>query len=1026
MKSFLEHVAEDILRKYGTDLSRVTVVFPNKRAALFLNDHLARRAGRPIWSPSYMTISDLFLSQSTRSVADPLLLVCELHHSFVAQTGIDETLDHFFGWGQLLLSDFDDLDKHLADADKVLANLRDIHELDDISYLSEEQKAVIRQFFSNFSDDHNSQLKERFLSLWSHMADIYHDFNRRLSEQQMGYEGAIYKEVVEKMSGIANPQQQETGSGITNPRQQENGLGIANPQQLYIFVGFNLLLPVEQRLFSLLQREGRARFYWDFDRYYMNEQNEAGHYISQYLSFFPNELDTQDDDIYNCFSRPKDITFISAPTENIQARYVRQWLKASLCPPEGGMTQGAEETDTAIVLCNEGLLQTVIHCLPDEVAKVNVTTGYPLAQSPVASLLIHLIALRTQGYEKGRDSYRLRQVNAVLRHPYVVCLSPQLPTLQKELTSRHVYHPTSRQLMGDEGLTLLFRPFDDAEPLVPQLLRWLCDVVQEVASHSSPSMEGDGCDTVATYRTGEEASLQHESLFRAYTLLNRLLSLVDSGHLTVDVTTLQRLIQQLVQFSTIPFEGEPVEGLQIMGMLETRCLDFRHLLILSCSEGNMPRGVNDTSFIPYNIRKAYGLTTIDHKVAIQSYYFHRLLQRAEDVTIVYNNATTDGQRGEMSRFLLQLMVECPHHIELRTLRAGQRHIPFLPPTVEKTEKVMEKLRQRFAAKADGANGLNGRPLLTPTAVNRYLRCPLQFYYHYACGLREPDETEDDVIDNRLFGNIFHEASRIIYSRLMEQSRQILAKDIDSLLRQRVDIERAVDQAIQQELFRTSSGHMPQLNGLQIINREVIITYIRQLLKLDRRLAPFTILGLECDVTSDLTIEGCHEGRDVFGITIGGRIDRLDQVTDSEGQQHIRVVDYKTGATGLKKPLADVEAIFRQESFPLHSDYYLQTFLYACIVRAEHPDTPVSPALLFIQHAGGDDYDPTLCFGREPIRDVADNSSRFMELLQQTLHEIFAADVPFTPTADRDRCRTCPYKNLCALSSLSCTSAPSAP
>lgn len=1011
MNSFLEHVAEDILRKYGTDLSRVTVVFPNKRAALFLNDHLARRAGRPIWSPSYMTISDLFLSNTTRTVADPLLLVSELHRSFVAQTGIDETLDHFFGWGQLLLSDFDDLDKHLADADKVLANLRDIHELDDISYLSEEQKAVIRQFFSNFSDDHNSQLKERFLSLWSHMADIYHDFNRRLSDLQTSYEGAIYKEVVRGM---------EEGK-----RMKDDGRG----HSLFIFVGFNLLLPVEQRLFSLLQREGKARFYWDFDRYYMNEQNEAGHYISQYLSFFPNELDTQDDDIYDCFSRPKDITFISAPTENIQARYIRQWLQKTVVTEATETTEAAGKTDTAIVLCNEGLLQTVIHCLPDEVSKVNVTTGYPLVQSPVASLLVHLITLRTQGYEAGRDSYRLRQVNAVLRHPYVVCLSTLLPTLQKELTSRHVYHPTSRQLMGDEGLTLLFRPFDDTEQLVPQLLRWLCDVVQAVASHSSLPMEGESCDKVATNGTGEEDILQHESLFRAYTLLNRLLSLVDGGHLTVDVITLQRLIQQLIQYTTIPFEGEPVEGLQIMGMLETRCLDFRHLLILSCNEGNMPHGVNDTSFIPYNIRKAYGLTTIDHKVALQSYYFHRLLQRAEDVTVVYNNATTDGQRGEMSRFLLQLMVECPHHIELRTLRAGQRHIPFLPPTVEKTQEVMEKLWQRFAAKAGRTNGVNGQPLMTPTAVNRYLRCPLQFYYHYVCGLREPDETEDDVIDNRLFGNIFHEASRIIYSRLMEQSRQILAKDIDSLLRQRVDIERAVDQAIQQELFRSSTGHMPQLNGLQLINREVIITYIRQLLKLDRRLAPFTILGLECDVTSDLTIEGCHESRsprEVIGVTIGGRIDRLDQVTDSDGRQRIRVVDYKTGAKPLKKALADVEAIFQQESLAQHSDYYLQTFLYACLVRTEHPDTPVSPALLFIQHAGGDDYDPTLCFGREPIRDVADTSLRFMELLQQILHEIFAADVPFTPTADRDRCSTCPYKNLCALSSLSCTSVPSAP
>ena len=983
MKSFLEHVAEDILRKHGTDLSRLTVVFPNKRAALFLNDHLARLAGKPIWSASYMTISDLFLSLTTRTVADPLLLVCELHRSFVAQTGIDETLDHFFGWGQLLLSDFDDLDKHLADADKVLANLRDIHELDDVSYLSEEQKAVIRQFFSNFSDDHNTQLKKRFLSLWSHMADIYHDFNRRLSEQQIGYEGAIYRE--------APP----TPEGEEEIRETVRERG----QQTYIFVGFNLLLPVEQRLFMQLKKEGKARFYWDFDRYYMDGQNEAGHYISQYLALFPNELDVKDDEIYNCFSRPKDITIISAPTENIQARYINSLTGLVHPAPEGERERGNMGPDTAIVLCNEGLLQTVIHCLPDEAQKVNVTTGYPLAQTPVASLVTHLIGLRTQGYEAEHDCYRLRYVNAVLRHPYAVNLSDQVPALQKELTSSHIYHPSARQLMADEGLTLLFRPFDDTEPLVAQLLQWLCDLMQAVAS--SPITQHPSPITHLNV-------LQHESLFRMYTLLNRLLSLVDSGHLAVDVITLQRLIQQLVQTTTIPFEGEPVEGLQVMGMLETRCLDFRHLLILSCNEGNLPRGINDTSFIPYSIRKAYGLTTIDHKVALQSYYFHRLLQRADDVTIVYNNATTDGQRGEMSRFLLQLMVESPHHIRFQTLRAGQKHTPFQPPTVEKTPEMMEKLRQCFTP----------QHLLTPTAINRYQRCPLQFYYRYVCDLKEPDEVEDDVIDNRLFGNIFHEAARIIYSRLMEQSRQIVAKDIDYLLRQRVDIERAVDQAIRQELFHHPSPNtcypspITHLNGLQLINREVIITYVRQLLQLDRRLAPFTIIGLECDVVGKICIGQAQTDTDVFAI--GGRIDRLDQVTDSDGQQRIRVVDYKTGAARLR-PLANVDAIFQQESLAQHSDYYLQTYLYACLVKAKHPDTSVSPALLFIQHAGGDDYDPTLCFGREPIRDVADTSQRFGELLRQTLQEMFAADVPFTPTADRDRCRYCPYKNLCGLS-----------
>ena len=492
MKSFLEYVAEDLLSRYGTNLSRVAVVFPNKRASLFLNEHLARLAGRPLWSPAYITISDLFRSHSQLKVADPILLVCELYKSFSACTGIDETLDHFYGWGQLLLSDFDDLD-----------------------------------FFSNFTDDHNSELKERFLRLWSHIGDIYRDYNERLASQQLAYEGALYRQVATD----------ET---------------IQFEYDAYVFIGFNHLHQVEQTLFRRLDEAGKAVFYQDTD-----------------------ELP------------PRDITFISAPTENIQARYISQWLT-----PE----RIADGRRTAIVLCNEGLLQAVVHCLPDEVDKVNVTTGYPLLQTPVASLISQLLNLQINGFSLKTGTFRRHWLEAVQRHPYA-------------------------SLLPDDFAATRYT--DNSS-----LLRWLLVIVRTIASADERP-------------TG---ALDAESLFRTYTLLNRVSDLVDSGVLSVDLITLQRLIAQLVQSTTIPFHGEPAEGIQVMGVLETRNLDFDHVLLLSCNEGNMPRGVNDTSFIPYAIRKAYGLTTVDHKVAIYQHYFHRLLQRATDVTIVYNNATSDGRR----------------------------------------------------------------------------------------------------------------------------------------------------------------------------------------------------------------------------------------------------------------------------------------------------------------------------------------------------------------------------------------------
>ena len=875
MKSFLEHVAEDLLSRYGTNLSRVAVVFPNKRASLFLNEHLARLAGKPIWSPSYITISDLFRSHSSLQVADPILLVCELHRVFTACTGIDETLDHFYGWGQLLLSDFDDLDKNMAPADKVLANLRDIHELDDTSYLTPEQREMIKRFFSNFSDEHNSELKERFLRLWSHIGEIYHQFNAQLAEKQLAYEGALYRQVATDES-------------------------IEFEYDTYVFIGFNLLQQVEQTLFRRLERQGKAIFYQDTDEV-----------------------------------PPQHINYISAPTENIQARYISEWLT-----PES--IQAGRRT--AIVLCNEGLLQTVIHCLPESVDKVNITTGYPLSQTSIASLVNTLINMQVHGYSLRKQMFTRRWVESVKRHPYASIMP------QDFAAERHT----------------------EIQPL----LHWLINITQTIAVSKSPIID---------------SPLDTESLFRMYTLLNRLCGLVDSGVLRVDVITMQRLIGQLITSTSIPFHGEPAEGIQVMGVLETRNLDFDHVLLLSCNEGNMPRGVNDTSFIPYALRKAYGLTTVDYKVAIYQHYFHRLLQRASDVTILYNNATSDGKTAEMSRFMLQLMVDNRIPISFLTLKAGQTPQLHAPKTIQKTPDVIAQMQKYFANKEGG---------ISPTAVNTYLRCQLRFFYRYVCEIAEPDSTEDDMIDNRLFGNIFHKAAQVIYTPFI--SNTITSMMLDELLKEEVTIERAIDEAIKQEFFKITdpSRPLPPLDGLQLINREVIIKYIRLLLEVDRRFAPFRIIDLEKWVSTE-----------IGGMKVGGIIDRLDSITNPEtGESQIRVIDYKTGSRHIK-PLPDVASIFSSESIKDHSDYFLQTFLYAHIVRSKSSES-VSPCLLFIQHAGGKDYDPTLGIGKEAVTDIATYSDEFISLFQNLLAEIFNAQLPFTPTDDRKRCETCPFASLC--------------
>ena len=992
MKAFLKIVAKDMLEKYGTDMSDIAVVFPNKRASLFLNSYLAQLARKPIWTPTYITISDLFRRHTDLKVADPIKSICDLHKTFVKCTGIDETLDHFYGWGQLLLSDFDDVDKNMVDAKQIFANLSDIHELDDVSYLTDYQKQMIKKFFSNFSDDHNSELKKRFLQLWCHFYDIYVEFNKRLAQQGLAYEGALYRNVA-------------------------NNENIEFRHKKYLFVGFNMMQKVELNLCDRLMKQGKAAFYWDYDQYYMDGNNEAGHYIRQYLPYYPNELaDYPQQEIYNNMTKNKDITYISAPTENIQARYVNTWLKEN-----GRYKMGR---NVAIVLSDESLLQSVIHSLPPEVGSVNITIGYPLQQTPFYSLIQQLIQLQGIGHPKFSDTYRLHYVLIALRHPYTRYISEKYTDLQNKLNEQKRFYPSREFLSmdGDEGLSLLFRDLEGTnapkgtdkekdtasqDEYNKKLITYLLDVLRTIGIHAKKL----------------EDPLFHESLYRTYTLLNRLQDLIMAGDLQVDIITLERLIQQLIQTTSIPFHGEPAEGIQVMGVLETRNLDFDHILVLSCNEGKLPKGVNDSSFIPFTLRNAYGLTTVENKVAIFAYYFHSMLQRAHDITLTYNNATEDGQSGEMSRFMLQMMVESQHSIKRRTLTAGQKPLRPAYNEEQKTDEVMAVL--------------DDIKMITPTFLNTYQRCQKQFYYKYVKGLLEPDEIDEDEVDNKIFGNIFHRAAELFYYTFAskediavdDRGKQrlihpivISAGDLDNALKDSSLVYRLVDQAFREELFKVSSSdYHPKYNGLQLINKEVIASYLRQLITIDRRQAPFTIIGMEIVVSTTLGVATAR-GEKLF--RIGGFIDRLDAVAANGNPsaggnlaERIRVIDYKTGRAQATHP-KDIDEVFgtTPQALNKHSDYYLQAILYSLIIKNDRrfnpAQEPVSPGLLFIQNAGSEDYDPTLKLGKELLSDVAPLEAEFTEHLRSLLADIYNPAVPLKPTEDKKRCIYCPYAALC--------------
>lgn len=955
METFLKQVAHDLYNKTEGNFTKVAIVFPNKRASLFFNEYLAQESDRPIWSPTYVSISELFRQSSDLSIADPIKLVCDLYKVFQKATGSKETLDDFYFWGEMLIADFDDADKNMADTHALFSNLKDLNELmDNYDFLEEGQKEALSQFFHNFSINQVTELKQRFISMWNVLGDIYAEYKALLESQSIAYEGMLYRQVIEQLDVEALPYNK------------------------YIFVGFNVLNKVEHTLFKKLNEAGKAMFYWDYDTFYLNKTpHEAGEFIRRNLRDFPSELPAS---FFDNLNQPKEVTFIESPTENGQVRYLPQWIRENLT---------SQEKETAVVLCNEALLQPVLHALPDNVKHINITMGFPLSQTPAYSFVNALMELHTSGYNPNNGRYLFAEVISVLKHPYTRQLSPEAEKLEQTLTRDNRFYPLPSELKQDNVLELLFTPRRNNLDLCSMLSEALKEVAviyqQQAASHS------DAFD-----------QLYRESLFKTYTLVNRFHTLIESKELNVQAGTFQRLLTRVMSSSSIPFHGEPAIGMQVMGVLETRNLDFRHLIMLSVNEGQLPKAGGDSSFIPYNLRKAFGMTTIDHKIAVYAYYFYRLMQRTEKVTLVYNTATDGINRGELSRFMLQFLIEWGYPVLRKQLEAAQSPQDSTPIIIEKTPDVMERMKSVF----DIRN--NPKALISPSALNCYLDCPLKFYYKYVALLSAPDEVTADI-DSAKFGSIFHYAAEHIYKDLTAHGKLISRENLETLLKDEVRLQTYVDNGFKELFFNLPPNEQPEYNGIQLINSAVIVKYIQQLLRNDLRYAPFTFVGSEQRIFENIEI--CTSTGDIQS-RIGGIIDRID----SKGES-LRIVDYKTG--GDADTPANVQSLFIPDK--KRSNYVFQTFLYASIVckklREKNDSRLVAPALLYIHRAASENYSPVIQMGeprkpKEPVDNFAQHEGDFRENLKTLLEDIFNPDISFTQTEIEDKCAYCDFRALC--------------
>ncbi len=958
MEPFLKTVAEDLYSKYGAQgggLADITVVFPNRRARLFFDDWLSVCSQQPVWSPQYTTIEELFQSQSNLRAADRIEMVTLLHKIYQEVLHTDESLDSFWSWGELMLADFDDVDRNLAPADQLFSLLREQRELSDTSFLTEEQRKALEQFFGEMKNAQPTQLREHYQAVWSVLGNIYERFGKLLSDKGIGYNGMIQRRV------IANLDTER----LTASK--------------YAFVGFNSLDGAERELFRAIQKAGKALFYWDYDPAYTESSllHEAGRFLRDNLKEFPNELPR------NLFDgmHKASLTIVEASTDNAQARFIPQWL--------GSLSVEKAGKETAIVLADENLLQPVLHSIPQErINNVNITMGYQLSETSLYSLVNALIDMqRLAAKNKGRFS--IQSLSRVLGNPMTAALSADAPRILEQLRASRRMFPDTTELLNSKELAVMFSTATDNI----SLLQYLQDVLKALV----PVIRERDDDTLFQ-------PLNQESLYRIYTQINRLYSLMESGGLDISTETLCRLIRSVLATTTVPFHGEPAVGMQIMGLIETRNLDFKNVLLLSAQEGALPKSGQSASFIPYNIRLAFGLTTMQDKSAVSSYNFHHLLQRAENVTMVYNgNADAKGiGKGQISRYLLQLIVSGAS-INRITLKTDRQDTDAEPISIAKTPAVLEELCRRY-------DYSDPKTFLSPSALNRYMNCPLQFYLAQIAGLKKPNDT-DTEIDFAMFGTLFHKSAELAYNYLASDGKTITAAAIDSLLKDGNRLEGFVQEAFKEDYFARKTVQKADYSGTQSINYDVILKYLRQVLRMDMELyAPFSYVGSEDEGYQHvIEVPDPLNAGSMKQIRLKGIIDRMDS---KDGI--LRIVDYKTGTD--KGHPKSMDALFPPTDAKHRMSQAFQIFYYAYIMsfQPEFSRYRLAPTLLYTRSSSKPTADDIYySVGGNTIMDfTAQYGQEFEEKLKGIISEIFNPDIPFEPTDDKEACSRCDFSNLC--------------
>lgn len=984
MKPFLKQVADHYYDR--GDISSRCFVFPNRRSMVFFRKWLSMRVAesgvdsKPIKAPQMLTVNDLFYRIGNLHVTDKVTLLVELYDCYKELNPKAESLDEFIFWGDVILGDFNDVDKYLASPKQLFANVADYKAIQDsFSYLTDVQRQAIESFISHFNDRNgrltvdidsdNPNVKERFLQIWNILYPLYVRYNEVLRSKGMAYEGMVYRAFAESLSDTSlDDILKDSFSEDTS----------------FVIVGLNALNECEKTLLRRMKNCGKAEFCWDWSGSMIKDaKNRSSFFMTDNVREFPQAFELDDEDVGRT-----SFNSLSVPSSYGQVKHLASILE------QIGYKDDAlgNSSNTAVVIPDETLLMPLLNSVPEDIMDINVTMGYPMSASELYVLMydVAMMQMHLRKKETGWHFYH-KQVWDILSSGIIKTLVSSEDMQECKARIARVrqdgkYYIPQEDLSGFPLLDVLFRPVA-SEPLVADaaqtdaLAVYLQDVVTVIASK------------LARY---PDMAVELEFARRWYSSINSL----RAKKLAVQPMTFVRLLKSLMAGLTIPFKGEPLKGLQIMGPLETRALDFRNVIIFSCNEGMFPRRNVSSSFIPPDLRKAFSLPTYEFQDAIWAYYFYRLVSRAENVWMVYDSRTEGLKRGEESRYIKQLRyhfgIEVKHHVA----EAGLSSSPDVEQDLVKTDEMMERIEQMT---------------YSVSALQNYVSCPAKFCYQSVLKLKK-DEDVAESLDNAMIGNVYHNAMWALYhgEDAMKSDGPfekldgneaagmpvVSASYLEGWLDREDEIRKKVVSLMKAEL------NADEISGRDLVVQRVIVRYVMETIRKDLLLlsrygaAAFEMIGLEKKIFVEM-----------YGVRFFGVVDRIDSIVPGT----VRMVDYKTGndspsviavtddmAEGTVAKIFDAEYGVRKENKAA-----LQFHIYD---RMAQKAGLVSGAGQICNSL----YATSDLFRNVPA--VFPMSGKFSELMdervQGIIDEIRDRNVSFRKTQETEACAYCDFRMIC--------------